>query len=156
MKRKMRSNKSLTVKKRVVGFFAIAVILLGVIGGFSLTHVIAESDSSTGGGANRSAPVAVVAAGSGSESSNLGGGGATNANVLLSSDNTGTSTGNESKITDAGYTPSVNINNMSTYPQTGDAHDTGLIITGFTILIGLFAFYGYKLRKNLQFLQASK
>lgn len=64
MKRKMRSNKSLTVKKRVVGFFAIAVILLGVIGGFSFTHVIAESNSTTGGGSNRSDPVAVVAASS--------------------------------------------------------------------------------------------
>ena len=42
MKKRMRTRKSLTVKKRVVGFFAIAVILLGVIGGFGLTHVIAE------------------------------------------------------------------------------------------------------------------
>lgn len=155
MKRKMRTRKSLTVKKRVVGFFAIAVILLGVIGGFSFTHVIAESNSSTGGGADRSAPVAVVASRD-EDTSGLGGGGGSNANVLLSGDNTGSSTGSQSKMTEAGYTPSVNINNMSTYPQTGDAHDTGLIITGFTILIGLFAFYGYKLRKSLKFLQVSK
>ena len=147
MKRKTRSRKSLTVKKRVVGFFAIAVILLGVIGGFGFTHVIAESNSTTGGGVNKAAPVAVVAAGS--ESDNLGGGGQSNANVVLNSDNTGSSTGNESKVTDTGYTPSVNVNNLSSYPQTGDARDTGLIITGFTILIGLFAFYGYKLRKSL-------
>ncbi|CAJ1180939.1 hypothetical protein LCR01_06670 [Companilactobacillus crustorum] len=155
MKRKMRSKKSLTVKKRVVGFFAIAVILLGVIGGFSFTHVIAESNSTTGGGADRSAPVAVVA--SKSESSGLDGGGGSNGSVVLNSDNTGTSTGsNESKIKETGYTPSVSINNLSTYPQTGDARDTGLIITGFTILIGLFAFYGYKLRKSLRVLQFSK
>ena len=149
MKKRMRTRKSLTVKKRVVGFFAIAVILLGVIGGFGFTHVIAESNSTTGGGADRSAPVAVVA--SASESSRLdGGGGGTNANVVLNSDNTGSSTGNESKVANTGYeTPSVNVNNMSSYPQTGDARDTGLIITGFTILIGLFAFYGYQLRKSL-------
>lgn len=156
MKRKMRTRKGLTVKKRVVGFFAIAVILLGVIGGFSFTHVIAESNSSTGGGADRSAPVAVVAS-KASDNSGLDGGGGSNGSVLLNSDNTGTSTGsNESKLAETGYTPSVSINNMSTYPQTGDAHDTGLIITGFTILIGLFAFYGYKLRKSLKFLQVSK
>lgn len=154
MKRKMRTRKSLTVKKRVVGFFAIAVILLGVIGGFGFTHVIAESNSTTGGGADRSAPVAVVA--NSSESSGLDGGGGSNANVLLSGDNTGTSTGNQTTMKNADTTPSVNVNNMSTYPQTGDAHDTGLIITGFTILIGLFAFYGYKLRKSLKFLQVSK
>ena len=156
MKRKMRTRKSLTVKKRVVGFFAIAVILLGVIGGFSLTHVIAESNSTTGGGADRSAPVAVVASSSESDSSDLGGGGSTNANVVLNSDNTGTSTGNQPTVKNTDNIPSVNVNNMSTYPQTGDAHDTGLIITGFTILIGLFAFYGYKLRKSLKFLQVSK
>lgn len=154
MKRKMRTRKSLTVKKRVVGFFAIAVILLGVIGGFGFTHVIAESNSTTGGGADRSAPVAVVA--NSSESSGLDGGGGSNANVLLSGDNTGTSTGNQTTMKNTDTTPSVNVNNMSTYPQTGDAHDTGLIITGFTILIGLFAFYGYKLRKSLKFLQVSK
>lgn len=77
----------------------------------------------------------------------------------MSSDNTGTSTGTQSKMTESGYTPSVNVNNMSTYPQTGDASDTGLIITGFTILIGLFVFYGYKLRKSLMVstdLRASK
>ncbi|MFC6177425.1 LPXTG cell wall anchor domain-containing protein [Companilactobacillus huachuanensis] len=151
MKRKMRSRKILTVKKRVVGFFAIAVILLGVIGGFGFTHVIAESNSSTGGGDNRS--TAVVA--STSDTSDLaGGGGGSNSSVLLSSDNTGTSTGNQVKEVDT--TPTVNINNMSTYPQTGDSSDIGLIITGFTILIGLFAFYGYKLRKSLKFLQVSK
>lgn len=154
MKRKMRTRKILTVKKRVVGFFAIAVILLGVIGGFGFTHVIAESNSTTGGGADRSAPVAVVA--NSSESSGLDGGGGSNANVLLSGDNTGTSTGNQTTMKNTDTTPSVNVNNMSTYPQTGDAHDTGLIITGFTILIGLFAFYGYKLRKSLKFLQVSK
>ena len=153
MKRKMRSNKSLTVKKRVVGFFAIAVILLGVIGGFSLTHVIAESNSDTGGGAERSA---AIVANTSESSDDLSGGGGTNASVLLSDDNTGTSTGSQAKTVDTGTTPTVNINNMSTYPQTGDAHDTGLVITGVSILIGLFAFYGYKLRKNLQFLQASK
>ena len=152
MKKRMRTNKSLTVKKRVVGFFAIAVILLGVIGGFGLTHVIAESDSSTGGGVNRSDPVAVVA-GKATDSSGQNGGGS-NTDVLVSSDNTGTNTGTETKNTD--YVPSVNVNNMSTYPQTGDAHDTGLIITGFSILIGLFAFYGYKLRKDLVFLRATK
>ena len=151
MKKRMRTRKSLTIKKRVVGFFAIAVILLGVIGGFSFTHVIAESNSTTGGGADRSAPVAVVAASS-EDSSSLGGGGGSNANVLMSSDNTGTSTGNQNKTTNTDYTPSVNVNNMSSYPQTGDAHDTGLIITGFSILIGLFAFYGYKPRKSLKFL----
>lgn len=151
MKRKMRTRKSLTVKKRVVGFFAIAVILLGVIGGFSFTHVIAESNSSTGGGDNRS--TAVVA--STSDTSDLAGsGGGSNSSVLLSSDNTGTSTGNQVKDVDT--TPTVNINNMSTYPQTGDSSDIGLIITGFTILIGLFAFYSYKLRKSLKFLQVSK
>lgn len=156
MKRKMRTRKSLTVKKRVVGFFAIAVILLGVIGGFGFTHVIAESNSATGGGANRSAPVAVVAS-KAKDDSGLDGGGGSNSSVLLNSDNTGTSTGsNESKLADTNYSPTVSINNMSTYPQTGDAHDTGLIITGFTILIGLFAFYGYKLRKSLKFLQVSK
>ena len=154
MKKRTRTRKSLTVKKRVVGFFAIAVILLGVIGGFSLTHVIAESDSTTGGGANRSAPVAVVAA-QANDDSGLDGGGA-NSSVVLNGDNTGTSTGTEAKQVNTDFAPSVKINNMSTYPQTGDAHDTGLIITGFTILIGLFAFYGYKLRKNLWFLQASK
>ena len=151
----MRTRKSLNVKKRVVGFFAIAVILLGVIGGFGLTHVIAESNSTTGGGADRSAPVAVVASKS-EESSGLLGGGGTNANVVLNSDNTGDSTGSENKVQDTGYTPSVNVNNMSSYPQTGDAHDTGLIITGFSILIGLFAFYGYKLRKSLVVLHVSK
>jgi len=109
MKTRMRTKKSLTVKKRVVGFFAIAVILLGTIGGFSLTHVIAESDSSTGGGADQAA--AVIA--SGSESSGLAGGDASNANVLLSGDNTGTSTGNQNKMTDTGTAPSVNVNNMS-------------------------------------------
>ncbi len=152
----MRTRKSLNVKKRVVGFFAIAVILLGVIGGFGLTHVIAESNSTTGGGADRSAPVAVVASKS-DESSGLLGGGGTNANVVLNSDNTGDSTGSENKVQNTGYeTPSVNVNNMSSYPQTGDAHDTGLIITGFSILIGLFAFYGYKLRKSLVVLHVSK
>lgn len=155
MKRKMRTRKSLTVKKRVVGFFAIAVILLGVIGGFGFTHVIAESNSTTGGGADRSAPVAVVAS-KATDNSGLDGGGGSNASVVLNSDNTGTSTGTQAKSVNTDYTPSVNINNMSTYPQTGDAHDTGLIITGFTILIGLFAFYGYKLRKSLKFLQVSK
>lgn len=149
----MRSKKSLTIKKRVVGFFAIAVILLGVIGGFGFTHVIAESNSSTGGGSIRSQ--AVVAADS-EGSSDIGSGGTSEANVLMSSDNTGTSTGNQNKTTQTGYTPSVNISNMSTYPQTGDARDTGLIITGFSILIGLFAFYGYKLRKSLSFIRASK
>ena len=69
----MRTRKSLNVKKRVVGFFAIAVILLGVIGGFGLTHVIAESNSTTGGGADRSAPVAVVASKS-DDTSGLGSG----------------------------------------------------------------------------------
>ncbi|WP_195701772.1 LPXTG cell wall anchor domain-containing protein [Companilactobacillus futsaii] len=156
MKKRMRTRKSLNVKKRVVGFFAIAVILLGVIGGFGLTHVIAESNSTTGGGADRSAPVAVVASKS-DESSGLLGGGGTNANVVLNSDNTGDSTGSENKVQNTGYeTPSVNVNNMSSYPQTGDAHDTGLIITGFSILIGLFAFYGYKLRKSLVVLHVSK
>lgn len=153
MKRRMRTKKSLKVKKRVVGFFAIAVILLGVIGGFGFTNVIAESNSTTGGGADRSAPVAVVAK-SRDDASDLGGGGATNANVLVSGDNTGTSTGSQNKSTD--YVPSVNVNNLSSYPQTGDAHDTGLIVTGFTILIGLFAFYGYKLRKSLRFSMATK
>lgn len=156
MKKRMRTRKSLNVKKRVVGFFAIAVILLGVIGGFGLTHVIAESNSTTGGGADRSAPVAVVASKS-EESSGLLGGGGTNASVVLNSDNTGSSTGSENKVQNTGYeTPSVNVNNMSSYPQTGDAHDTGLIITGFSILIGLFAFYGYKLRKSLVVLHVSK
>ena len=150
MKTRMRTKKSLTVKKRVVGFFAIAVILLGTIGGFSLTHVIAESDSS--GGANQAA--AVVA--SGSESSGLAGGDASNANVLLSGDNTGTSTGNQNKMTDTGTTPSVNVNNMSSYPQTGDAPDSGLVMIGLSILIGLFAFYANKLRKSFKFLQVSK
>jgi LPXTG-motif cell wall-anchored protein len=150
----MRTRKSLNVKKRVVGFFAIAVILLGVIGGFGLTHVIAESNSTTGGGADRSAPVAVVA--SKSESTSELGGGGTNASVLISDDNTGTSTGTQPKNTNTDYIPSVNVNNMSSYPQTGDAHDTGLIITGFSILIGLFAFYGYKLRKSLVVLHVSK
>ncbi|MCS6109232.1 LPXTG cell wall anchor domain-containing protein [Clostridium botulinum] len=154
MKKKMRTRKSLTVKKRMFGFFAIAVILLGVIGGFGFTHVIAESNSTTGGGADRSAPVAVVAS-KATERDGLSGGGS-NASVVLNSDNTGTSTGTEAKKVNTDYVPSVNINNMSTYPQTGDAHDTGLIITGFTILIGLFAFYGYKLRKSLKFLQVSK
>ena len=157
MKKRMRTRKSLNVKKRVVGFFAIAVILLGVIGGFGLTHVIAESNSTTGGGADRSAPVAVVASKSDDTESSLSGGGASNANVLMTNDNTGTSTGNQgSKMTEAGYTPSVNVNNMSSYPQTGDASDSGLIITGFSILIGLFAFYGYKLRKSLVVLHVSK
>ncbi|PMD68842.1 LPXTG cell wall anchor domain-containing protein [Companilactobacillus nuruki] len=151
MKKRMRTRKSLTIKKRVVGFFAIAVILLGVIGGFSFTHVIAESNSTTGGGADRSAPVAVVAASS-EDSSNLGSGGQSNANVVLNSDNTGSSTGNQNNIKNTDTTPSVNVNNLSSYPQTGDARDTGLIITGFSILIGLFAFYGYKLRKSLKFL----
>lgn len=156
MKKRMRTRKSLNVKKRVVGFFAIAVILLGVIGGFGLTHVIAESNSTTGGGADRSAPVAVVASKSDDTSGLLGGGGS-NANVVLNSDNTGNSTGSENKVQNTGYeTPSVNVNNMSSYPQTGDAHDTGLIITGFSILIGLFAFYGYKLRKSLVVLHVSK
>jgi len=121
-----------------------------VIGGFSFTHVIAESNSSTGGGDNRS--TAVVA--STSDTSDLAGGGGSNSSVLLSSDNTGTSTGNQVKDVDT--TPTVNVNNMSTYPQTGDSSDIGLIITGFTILIGLFAFYSYKLRKSLKFLQVSK
>lgn len=151
----MRTRKSLTVKKRVVGFFAIAVILLGVIGGFGFTHVIAESNSTTGGGADRSAPVAVVAS-KATDNSGLDGGGGANGSVVLDSDNTGTSTGTEAKKVNTNFQPSVEINNMSTYPQTGDAHDTGLIITGFTILIGLFAFYGYKLRKSLKFLQVSK
>lgn len=157
MKKRMRTRKSLNVKKRVVGFFAIAVILLGVIGGFGLTHVIAESNSTTGGGADRSAPVAVVASKSDDTSGLLGGGGS-NANVVLNSDNTGDSTGSENKVQNASYeeTPSVNVNNVSSYPQTGDASDTGLIITGFSILIGLFAFYGYKLRKSLVVLHVSK
>lgn len=151
----MRTRKSLNVKKRVVGFFAIAVILLGVIGGFGLTHVIAESNSTTGGGADRSAPVAVVASKS-EDTSDLGGGGGSNGSVLLNGDNTGSSTGTEAKKVNTDFVPSVEINNMSTYPQTGDAHDTGLIITGFSILIGLFAFYGYKLRKSLVVLHVSK
>jgi len=151
MKKRMRTRKSLTIKKRVVGFFAITVILLGVIGIFSFTHVIAESNSTTGGGADRSAPVAVVATSS-EDSSGLGNSGGSNAAVLLSNDNTGTSTGTEAKTNNAGFVPSVNVNNVSSYPQTGDAHDTKLIITGFSILIGLFAFYGYKLRKSLKFL----
>lgn len=151
----MRSRKSLTVKKRMFGFFAIAVILLGVIGGFGFTQVIAESNSTTGGGADRSAPVAVVASKSDAADTDLGGGNASNANVVLNSDNTGTSTGDSNKASmkntgTTDTTPSVNVNNMSSYPQTGDAHDTGLIITGFSILIGLFAFYGYKLRKSLR------
>ncbi|ATO45719.1 hypothetical protein C5L30_001320 [Companilactobacillus farciminis] len=124
MKKRMRTRKSLNVKKRVVGFFAIAVILLGVIGGFGLTHVIAESNSTTGGGADRSAPVAVVASKSDDTESSLGGGGGgSNGSVLINSDNTGTSTGTEAKTKDTDFVPSVNINNMSSYPQTGDAHD---------------------------------
>jgi len=155
MKKRMRTNKSLTVKKRVVGFFAIAVILLGVIGGFGLTHVIAESDSSTGGGVNRSAPVAVVA-NRATDSSDLGGGGEGSTSVVVNGDNTGSSTGNEAKTNNTDFVPAVNVNNMSSYPQTGDAHDTGLIITGFSILIGLFAFYGYKLRKRFEVLRVTK
>jgi len=151
MKTRMRTKKSLTVKKRVVGFFAIAVILLGVIGGFSLTHVIAESNSSTGGGVEQAA--AVVAAKS--DTSGLEGGGS-NANVLLTGDNTGTSTGNQNKMTNTDTTPTVNVNNMSSYPQTGDAPDSGLVMIGLSILIGLFAFYANKLRKSFKFLQVSK
>jgi len=151
MKRKMRTRKSLTVKKRVVGFFAIAVILLGVIGGFSINKVIAESDSLTGGGNNRSA--AVVA--STSNSSGTDGGNESNAEVLMTNDNTGTSTGNQKKVADTDYTPSVNVNNMSSYPQTGDAPDSGLVIIGFSILISLFAFYGFKIRKSFKILHVS-
>lgn len=83
MKKRMRTRKSLNVKKRVVGFFAIAVILLGVIGGFGLTHVVAESNSTTGGGADRSAPVAVVASKS-EDTSVLPGGGGSNAKLITS------------------------------------------------------------------------
>lgn len=156
MKRRLRTTKSLTVKKRIVGFFAIAVILLGMVAGFSINNVIAGSDSTTGGGADKSAPVAVVA--KTSESTTSGGsGGATNANVLVG-DNTGSSTGSQTqaKQKDTDYIPSVSVNNMSTYPQTGDAHDSGLVILGFTILIGLFAFYGLKLRKDFKSLRFSR
>ncbi|GEO58543.1 LPXTG cell wall anchor domain-containing protein [Companilactobacillus bobalius] len=152
MKKRTRTRKSLTVKKRIVGFFAIAVILLGVVGGFSINKVIAESDSTAGNDA--AAPVAVLAKTSDSSTSGAGGA-ATNANVLVG-DNTGTSTGSQTQAKDTDYTPSVNVNNMSTYPQTGDAHDTGLVILGFTILIGLFAFYGLKFRKSFQSLHVSK
>lgn len=153
MKKRTRTRKSLTVKKRIVGFFAIAVILLGVVGGFSINKVIAESDNTTGNGA--AAPVAVLAKTSASDSTGGGGSAATNANVLVG-DNTGTSTGSQTQAKDTDYTPSVSVNNMSTYPQTGDAHDTGLVILGFTILIGLFAFYGLKFRKSFQSLHVSK
>lgn len=152
MKKRTRTRKSLTVKKRIVGFFAIAVILLGVVGGFSINKVIAESNNTAGNGA--AAPVAVLAKTSDSDTSGAGGG-ATNANVLVG-DNTGTSTGSQTQAKDTDYIPSVSVNNMSTYPQTGDAHDTGLVILGFTILIGLFAFYGLKFRKSFQSLHVSK
>lgn len=142
MKTRQRTRKSLTLKKRIVGYFAIAVIVLGVVGGFSVNHVIAESTNSSGGSVARSE--AVVA--NKDSSTGLAGADGSNANVLLSDDNTGNSTG--STVKDTGYTPSVNVNNMSSYPQTGDAHEYGYVIMGFSILIGLFAFY---MKKNHRF-----
>lgn len=132
MKRRQRTRKSLKLKKRIVGYFAIAVIVLGVIGGFSVNRVIAESTNNSDGSIARSE--AVVA-----NTDSLSGAEGSNANVLLSDDNTGESTGATVKDT-SNFTPSVNVNNMSSYPQTGDAHEYGYIIMGFSILIGLFAF----------------
>ncbi|WP_125763292.1 LPXTG cell wall anchor domain-containing protein [Companilactobacillus hulinensis] len=141
MKRRQRTRKSLTLKKRIVGYFAIAVIVLGVVGGFSVNHVIAESTNNSGGSVARSE--AVVA---NKDSGTMSGADGSTADVVLSSDNTGNNTGATTK--DTSYTPSVNINNMSSYPQTGDAHEYGYVIMGFSILIGLFAFY---MKKNHRF-----
>ncbi|APX72030.1 LPXTG cell wall anchor domain-containing protein [Companilactobacillus allii] len=138
MKKRQRTRKSLKLKKRIVGYFAIAVIVLGVVGGFSVNHVIAESTNNSNGSIARSE--AVVA-----NTDGLSGADGSNANVLLSDDNTGNNTGATVKDT-SNVTPSVNVNNMSSYPQTGDAHEYGYIIMGFSILIGLFAFYTKKIR----------
>lgn len=135
MKRRQRTSKSLSLKKRIVGYFAIAVIVLGVVGGFGVNHVIAESTNSSGGVARSEAVVA--------NTDDSDGAGGSNAHVLVTDDNTGDSTGPTTK--DVGYTPSVNVNNMSSYPQTGDAHEYGYVIMGFSILIGLFAFYMKKI-----------
>ncbi|WP_125565899.1 LPXTG cell wall anchor domain-containing protein [Companilactobacillus insicii] len=137
MKKRQRTRKSLSLKKRIVGYFAIAVIVLGVVGGFSINHVIAESTNNSGGVARSEA----VVANKGSDDSP----GASDAHVLVTDDNTGDSTG--PTVKDVGYTPSVNVNNMSSYPQTGDAHEYGYVIMGFSILIGLFAFYMKKFHR---------
>lgn len=138
MKKRQRTRKSLSLKKRIVGYFAIAVIVLGVVGGFSINHVIAESTNNSGGVARSEAVVA-------NKDNFGGGGGGSNADVLVTNDNTGDSTGPTTK--DVDYTPSVNVNNMSSYPQTGDAHEYGYVIMGFSILIGLFAFYMKKFHR---------
>ncbi|WP_125591249.1 LPXTG cell wall anchor domain-containing protein [Companilactobacillus jidongensis] len=139
MKKRQRTSKSLSLKKRIVGYFAIAVIVLGVVGGFGVNHVIAESTNSSGGVARSEAVVA-------NTDDSLDGGGGSNANVLVNSDNTGENTGSTA-TKDVDYTPSVNVNNMSSYPQTGDAHEYGYVIMGFSILIGLFAFYMKKIHR---------
>ncbi|WP_334329794.1 LPXTG cell wall anchor domain-containing protein [Companilactobacillus sp. HBUAS59699] len=140
MKKRQRTRKSLSLKKRIVGYFAIAVIVLGVVGGFSINHVIAESTNNSGGVARSEAVVANT------DDSGDGGTGS-NAHVLVTGDNTGESTNAGPTTKDVGYTPSVNVNNMSSYPQTGDAHEYGYVIMGFSILIGLFAFYMKKIHR---------
>lgn len=132
MKKRMRTRKSLNVKKRVVGFFAIAVILLGVIGGFGLTHVIAESNSTTGGGADRSAPVAVVASKSDDTSGLLGGGG-TNANVVLNSDNTGDSTGFETFVLSYASVPAGKTATLTANIVIPKKSFNGYIMGGFNV-----------------------
>ncbi|WP_125713313.1 LPXTG cell wall anchor domain-containing protein [Companilactobacillus kedongensis] len=142
MKKRRRSTKSLTVKKRMIGLFAIVVIVFGVVGAFGVNQVIADSaNNSTGSSVDSAQPV--IAEDSG--------GGPSNAHVLVTSDNTGDNTdGDSSKTQSSDNVPSVNINNLSSYPQTGDADETGLVIVGLSMLVGLFAFYMKRIRKVLQ------
>ncbi|WP_057766126.1 LPXTG cell wall anchor domain-containing protein [Companilactobacillus tucceti] len=141
--KKRRSSKSLTVKKRMIGLFAIAVIVFGVVGAFGVNQVIADSANSTGSSVDSAQPVVA-------EDSDDGGG-PSNAHVLVTSDNTGDNTdGDSSKTQSSDNVPSVNINNLSSYPQTGDADETGLVIVGLSMLVGLFAFYMKRIRKALK------
>lgn len=144
MKRKRRSNKNLTFKKRMIGLFAIAVIVFGVVGAFGVNQVIADSaNNSTGSSVDSAQPVVA-------EDSDDGGG-PSNAHVLVTSDNTGDNTdGDSSKTQSSDNAPSVNINNLSSYPQTGDADETGLVIVGLSMLVGLFAFYMKRIKQALK------
>lgn len=126
----------------MIGLFAIVVIVFGVVGAFGVNQVIADSaNNSTGSSVDSAQPVIAEDSGDGPS----------NAHVLVTSDNTGDNTdGDSSKTQSSDNVPSVNINNLSSYPQTGDADETGLVIVGLSMLVGLFAFYMKRIRKVLQ------
>ncbi|WP_129044545.1 hypothetical protein [Companilactobacillus metriopterae] len=126
------SNKSLKTKKRMIGILAVAVILIGVVGGFGVKQALAL-DNQTGSAVTRSAPVVASASGSDARSST--------SHLVVTSDNTGTDAGGGSSNTS---TPSVNLNNMSSYPQTGSVHEYGLVVLGFAMIFGLMTFYTKK------------